>query len=248
MQTIGSPNHGFRNTRKDGVKKQVLPRKCRRCLGGGASCHLIAEAQKPLSLGRFKQGMGVSKHVAGGNNCCVATGMTAQCRSDRKRRLVNFTLPGFGAPKTPPPSKFFMLAFFLYSEGKKRPQHKEFAGPWRGGGGVWEGGFLPRFFTFMLFFGRQFHFAWFMLSCPSKYERFPPSPSHTFAFSGPRPFLARPRPALARPSPGPRPALARPLPTPRLKQSSRQNGQKRNLLAPPTLYWQGIVARNSVVP
>ena len=56
----------------------------------------------------------------------------------------------------------------------------------------------------------------------------------------PRPFLAWPRPALARPSPGPclalpapRPALAWPCPPlahPGLKQSCRQNGQKRNLL------------------
>ena len=49
----------------------------------------------------------------------------------------------------------------------------------------------------------------------------------------PRPFLARPSPGLARSSPGPRPASPVPRPTPhhhRFKQSSRQNGQKRNLL------------------
>ena len=67
---------------------------------------------------------------------------------------------------------------------------------------------------------------------PSKYERFPPSSSHTLARPRPRPFLARPRPFLARSSPG----LARPhlaLTRPRFKQSSRHNGPKRNFLAPP---------------
>ena len=51
----------------------------------------------------------------------------------------------------------------------------------------------------------------------------------------PRPFLARSSPGLARSSPGLRPFLARPSPDPahhRFKQSSRQNGQKRNLLPP----------------
>ena len=65
----------------------------------------------------------------------------------------------------------------------------------------------------------KFHFARFTLSCPSEYERSPPSSSHTLprpASPVPRPVLARPRPFLARPvlarfSPG----LARPLPGPR---------------------------------
>ena len=63
-------------------------------------------------------------------------------------------------------------------------------------------------------------FSSLVLSHPCTYHSSP----------GPRPFLARsspvPRPVLARSSPGPRPALAHP----RFKQSSRQNGQKRNLL------------------
>ena len=65
---------------------------------------------------------------------------------------------------------------------------------------------------------------------PSKHESFPPLPSHTFALAPSSPALAPsspvPRPFLARSSTGPRPVLARPRP----KQSSRQNGQKRNLL------------------
>ena len=83
----------------------------------------------------------------------------------------------------------------------------------------------------------KFQFARFTLPYPPKHERFPPSPSHTLALPhslpglarsspGLRPFLARPSPGLARPSPGPCLALAHP----RFKQSSRQNGQKRNLL------------------
>ena len=80
----------------------------------------------------------------------------------------------------------------------------------------------------------KFHFARFTLSRPSKYERFPPLSSHTLP--RPRPFLARSSPGLARSSPGPRPALARSSPGPRpalahprFEQSSRQNGEKRNL-------------------
>ena len=86
------------------------------------------------------------------------------------------------------------------------------------------------------FCNSKFHFARLTLSHPPNTSVFLPRPLHPCAPSSspvPRPFLARPRPALARPSPGPRPALAWPRPPlahPGLKQSCRQNGQKRNLL------------------
>ena len=97
---------------------------------------------------------------------------------------------------------------------------------------------LPRFqrvSTTLSFFVVNFTLPAYAFT-PSKHERFPPSPLaplHSpvagLASPVPRPFLARPRPLLARSSPG----LARSSPGPahhRFKQSSCQNGQKRNLL------------------
>ena len=56
----------------------------------------------------------------------------------KKKHAKKFSIKNLGAPKTP--SKFFMQAFFLCFEGKKKrgPKHKEFAGSGVGGlgGGV----------------------------------------------------------------------------------------------------------------
>ena len=69
---------------------------------------------------------------------------------------------------------------------------------------------------------------------PSKYELFPTSPSHTLALPCPRPASPVPHLFLTRSSPVPRPGSPAPCPAlahPRFRQSSRQNGQKRTLLA-----------------
>ena len=55
----------------------------------------------------------------------------------QKKHTKNFSIKNFGAPKTPPPLKFFMFGFFLCFEGKGGPKHKEFTGvrgPLGGGG------------------------------------------------------------------------------------------------------------------
>ena len=65
---------------------------------------------------------------------------------------------GLGPPR-PPPFKILCVGLFLFSEGKEAPNIKDLRGQGPlGGGGVWEQRqrFLPKFFTFMLFFGSSF--------------------------------------------------------------------------------------------
>ena len=73
------------------------------------------------------------------------------------KHTKNFSIKNFGAPKTPPPLKFFMFGLFpvfWFNEEKGGPKHKEFTGV-RGpfGGGSGRGGFCPNSLCLCLFRG-----------------------------------------------------------------------------------------------
>ena len=58
-----------------------------------------------------------------------------------------------GHPETPPPFEILYVALFpVFWKGKEAPNKKNFWGQEAlEGGGVWEGGFMPKFFMFVPF-------------------------------------------------------------------------------------------------
>ena len=71
-------------------------------------------------------------------------------RCKKKVHTKKSSMKNFGAPKTLPLKILYVGLFPWYSEGKRGPKHKDFAGSGVLGGRVWEGG-LPKFFISMLF-------------------------------------------------------------------------------------------------
>ena len=66
-----------------------------------------------------------------------------------KKHAKKFCIENFGAPKTPPLEILYVALFSCIVKGKEAPNIKNLQGSGVPEGGVWERGFLPKFFMLM---------------------------------------------------------------------------------------------------